>query len=64
MESKEKTKQHFNETAADYNNSNDGKFVTPMYESLLKKIHNSQSGRILDVGRGNDNLFAFLSNEQ
>ena len=32
MESKEKTKQHFNETAADYNNSNDGKFVTPMYE--------------------------------
>ena len=64
MESKEKTKQHFNETAADYNNSNDGKFVTPMYESLLKEIHKSQTGRILDVGCGNGNLFSFLSNEQ
>ena len=64
MESKEKTKQHFNETAADYNNSNDGKFVTPMYASLLKEIHKSQTGRILDVGCGNGNLFSFLSNEQ
>lgn len=64
MESKEKTKQHFNETAADYNNSNDGKFVTPMYASFLKEIHKSQTGRILDVGCGNGNLFSFLSNEQ
>ena len=40
MESKEKTKQHFNETAADYNNSNDGKFVTPMYDVFSKiKVH-------------------------
>ncbi len=64
MGAKEKTRQHFNATAADYNNSNDGKFVEPMYAALLKEIHKTQSGKILDVGCGNGNLFSFLSNEQ
>lgn len=60
MNSKEKTKQHFNETAFDYNNSDDGKFVKDMYEVLVDEIQKSQSGKILDVGCGNGNLFALL----
>ena len=38
MNAKERTKQHFNETAEDYNNSEDGKFVRPMYEDLVNEI--------------------------
>ncbi len=64
MDTKDKTKQHFNNTAADYNNSNDGKFVEPMYEALLTEIRKTQSGKILDVGCGNGNLFRLLSDGQ
>ena len=60
MGTKEKTKQHFEDTAADYNNSHDGRFVEPMYEALLKEVRKTQSGRILDVGCGNGNLFSLL----
>ena len=60
MGAKEKTKQHFEDTAADYNNSHNGKFVEPMYEVLVKEIEKTQSGRILDIGCGNGNLFALL----
>ena len=49
MNAKERTKQHFNETAEHYNNSKDGKFVEPMYENLVKEISKSKSGKILDV---------------
>lgn len=38
MNAKEKTKQHFNETAVNYNSSSNGKFVKPMYEVILKEI--------------------------
>ena len=58
--SEEKTKQHFNETASDYNNSSDGKFVEPMYDIIVREIQKSQSGKILDVGCGNGNLFTLL----
>lgn len=58
--SEEKTKQHFNETASDYNNSSDGKFVEPMYDVIVREIQKSQSGKILDVGCGNGNLFTLL----
>lgn len=60
MNAKEKTKSHFDKTAQDYNESSDGKFVEGMYEPLVKEIQKSESGRILDVGCGNGNLFTFL----
>ena len=41
---KMKTKRHFNETASDYSNSNDGKFVQPMYEALVKEINRTPAG--------------------
>ena len=64
MNAKERTKQHFNETAKHYNNSKDGKFVEPMYENLVKEISKSKSGKILDVGCGNGNLFEMLPDEK
>ena len=60
MKSEEKTKQHFNQTASDYNNSSDGKFVEPMYDVIVKEIQKLDSGKILDVGCGNANLFGLL----
>lgn len=60
MNSKEKTKQHFDQTASNYNNSNDGKFVQGMYDVLVDEIQKSHSGKILDVGCGNGNLFTLL----
>lgn len=64
MNSKDRTKQHFNETAEDYNNSSDGKFVEPMYETIVDEIKKSNGGKILDVGCGNGNLFTFLLDEK
>lgn len=58
--SKDKTKQHFDKTASDYNNSHDGKFVEPMYDVIVDEIQKLESGRILDVGCGNGNLFSLL----
>lgn len=63
MDTVNKTKQHFNETASDYNNSNDGRFVKPMYKELQKEIEKIGRGKLLDVGCGNGNLFTFLSEE-
>lgn len=60
MDSKERTKQHFNQTASDYNSSSDGKFVEPMYEVIIREIQKLPSGKILDVGCGNGNLFILL----
>lgn len=58
--SKDKTKQHFDKTASDYNNSTDGKFVEPMYGVIVDEIQKMERGRILDVGCGNGNLFSLL----
>lgn len=60
MNAKEKTKQHFNDIATDYNNSSDLMFIEPMYEVIVNEIQKFQSGKILDVGCGNGNLFKFL----
>lgn len=60
MNAKERTKNHFDETAEDYNNSSDGKFVNSMYDSLVNEIQKSEHGKILDVGCGNANLFKLL----
>ena len=61
MNAKEKSINHFNEIAVDYNNSSDGKFVEPMYDVIAAEIERFPSGRILDVGCGNGNLFNLLS---
>lgn len=61
MNAKEKSINHFNEIAYDYNNSSDGKFVEPMYDVIVGEIEKFESGRILDVGCGNGNLFNLLS---
>lgn len=64
MNAKERTKNHFDKTASDYNNSSDGKFVNSMYDSLVKEIQKSEHGKILDIGCGNANLFNLLSNNK
>ena len=60
MNAKDKTKNHFNKTACEYNNSSDGKFVEGMYDILVDEILKSKGGKILDVGCGNRNLFKML----
>lgn len=60
MNAKEKTKNHFDDTAREYNDSSDGKFVKGMYDVLVSEIQKSENGRILDVGCGNGNLFTLL----
>lgn len=60
INSQDKTKRHFNETASDYDNSSDGKFVEPMYEVIVNEIQKLEGGKILDVGCGNGNLFTLL----
>lgn len=62
MNAKEKTMNHFNNTAFDYNNSKDGKFVASMYDVLVDEILKFPGGKILDVGCGNANLFDLLPN--
>lgn len=64
MNSKDKTKQHFNNTAQNYNESHDGKFVAPMYDIIIDEIQKSESGKVLDVGCGNGNLFMMLPDEK
>ncbi len=64
MDSKVKTMRHFNMTAAEYNNSGDGKFVQPMYEALVRELRKLKGGKLLDVGCGNGNLFGLLKEEE
>lgn len=64
MDAKDRTKKHFNETAEDYNNSDDGKFVEPMYDIIVEEIQKSDCGKILDVGCGNGNLFTHILNDE
>ena len=57
---KEKTHRHFNETADDYVNSYDGRFVQPMYTSLINELEHINSGKLLDVGCGNGDFFGLI----
>lgn len=56
----EKTKEHFNETAANYDNTFDGKFVQPMYQCLLDTINLYPHHNLLDLGCGNGNILFAL----
>lgn len=64
INAKDKTKQHFNNVAQNYNDSDDGKFVAPMYDIIIEEIQKSEDGKILDVGCGNGNLFMLLPDEK
>lgn len=64
INAKEKTKQHFDNTAQNYNDSEDGRFVEPMYDAIVEEIQKSPSGKILDVGCGNGNLFMILPEDK
>ena len=57
----QKSKAHFDSTAKDYDNSSDGKFTEHMYAPLIKELRKSKSGNLLDVGCGNGNVLAPLS---
>lgn len=57
----EKSKKHYNKTAASYDESSDGKFVKPMYESLVEKIKTVSAENLLDVGCGNGNVLSALA---
>ena len=64
MDSKQRTKNHFDKTAGDYNNSSDGRFVAEMYDVIVEEIEKHPNAKILDVGCGNGNLFSLLSEKK
>lgn len=64
MNTKDRTKQHFNKTASEYNSSGNGKFVAPMYETLLNEIGKISGGKLLDIGCGNGNLFKCIPDKK
>ena len=51
---------YFDRTAADYNASHDGKFVRPMYRTVLEEALSVPWRDVLDIGCGNGNLLAAL----
>lgn len=62
--SKERTEEYFNSTAADYDNSHDGRFVRCMYQEILNRMEHIQASRILDLGCGNGNVIALLREQR
>lgn len=60
---KEKTRRHFNNTAADYVNSGNGQFVQHMYAPLIAELENIHSGRLLDIGCGNGDFFGLIKDK-
>ena len=57
---KQTTLTYFDRTAADYNTSHDGKFVRPMYRTVLEEALSLPWRDVLDIGCGNGNLLAAL----
>jgi len=53
---KQVTKKHFDESAKDYNNSYDGKFVKCMYDEIVERVLTANPKSILDLGCGNGNV--------
>ncbi len=62
--SKELTELYFNRTAADYDNSHDGKFVRCMYQEILDRAGSIKGNHILDLGCGNGNVIELLKSRR
>ena len=61
---KETTVKYFNNTAKDYDNSHDGKFVNCMYQEIIDRVRNLEGIKILDLGCGNGNIINLLKKER
>ena len=61
---KETTVKYFNNTAKDYDNSHDGKFVNCMYQEIIDRVRNLAGDKILDLGCGNGNIINLLKKER
>lgn len=61
---KESTVKYFNDTAKDYDNSHDGKFVNCMYQEIVDRVRNLKGDKILDLGCGNGNIINLLKKER
>lgn len=55
------TKNHFDETAENYDKSYDGKFVKCMYGEILNRIITLNPRKVLDLGCGNGNVLKLLN---
>lgn len=62
MDVRENSIKHFNGSAAEYDNSFDGKFVNVMYQPLIDEIKKKDEGKILDVGCGTGNILCKIIN--
>lgn len=60
-EQKEKTLAHFEETAKNYDDSMDGRFVQPMYKALIDSIKKAAPESLLDIGCGTGNVLRLLA---
>lgn len=61
LSSKQITRNHFNKTAQEYNQSHDGKFVKCMYDDILERVYKLNPKKVLDLGCGNGNILKVLS---
>lgn len=61
---KESTVKYFNDTAKDYDNSHDGKFVNCMYQEIVDRVRNLKGDKILDLGCGNGNIINLLKKKE
>lgn len=57
---KQKTKANFDSTAANYNESSDGKFASSVYDEIIKRVIKEQPRTLLDLGCGNGNILQVL----
>lgn len=57
---KENSKKNFNSTAKFYDESNDGKFVAPMYDEIIIRVNSLKPKKLLDVGCGTGNVLMKL----
>ena len=60
MDKKQKSKEHFNKNAENYDKSSDGKFVKPIYDEITRRVISKNPKRILDLGCGPANILKIL----
>lgn len=58
------SKNHFNASAEEYDNSFDGKYVRPMYAYLMERLSREEAGCFLDIGCGTGTVLLNLVNGQ